>query len=86
MPLTQMDKLEKKISSLIKKASKIGWVTLAQLNEALPDDASSPEQIEAAMAMIEDGGLEIVERPGTQAKNRKGRSGKGRCRSQLPQR
>ena len=55
MALTQMDKFEKKIKSLIRKARKVGSVTLAQLNEALPEDASAPEQIEAAMAMIEEG-------------------------------
>ncbi len=61
MALTQMDKFEKKIKSLIRKSRKVGSVTLAQLNEALPEDASAPEQIEAAMAMIEEGGLVIVE-------------------------
>ena len=70
-----MDKFEKKIRSLMKKARTVGSVTLAQLNEALPEDASSPEQIEAAMAMIEDGGLAIVESRKTQAgPGRKGKS------------
>ena len=56
-----MDKLETAIKKLIKSARKTAAVTLAQLNDALPDDSSSPEQIEAAMAMIEEAGLELVE-------------------------
>ncbi len=56
-----MDNLEKMIKSLIKARRKAGTVTLAQLNSALPDDQSSPEQIESAIAMIEDAGLEVVE-------------------------
>ncbi|MDP6931136.1 MAG: sigma-70 family RNA polymerase sigma factor, partial [Planctomycetota bacterium] len=56
-----MDKFEKVIKNLIKTARKSGVVTLAQLNKALPDDMSSPEQIEAAMELIEGAGLEVVE-------------------------
>jgi len=56
-----MDKFETAIKSLIRSSRKAGTVTLAQLNEVLPDDASSPEKIESAMAMIEDAGLEVAE-------------------------
>ena len=56
-----MDKFEKVIKNLIKTARKSGVVTLAQLNKALPEDMSSPEQIEAAMGLIEGAGLEVVE-------------------------
>ncbi len=76
-----MDKFETAIKSLIKRARKSASVTLAQLNDALPDDASSPEKIEAAMAMIEDAGIEIVERvgqksPAAEAASRRGKKGK----------
>ena len=56
-----METFESAIKNLIKSARKTTAVTLAQLNEVLPDDASSPEKIEAAMAMIEEAGLEIVD-------------------------
>jgi len=59
-----MDKFERSIKALIKSSRKSGSVTLAQLNDALPEDASSPEKIEAAMAMIEDAGLDLVESAG----------------------
>ncbi len=52
---------DKKIKTLIKARRKLGTVTLAQLNGVLTDDMNSPEKLEAAMQMIEDAGLEIVE-------------------------
>jgi RNA polymerase primary sigma factor len=60
---------DKKIKALIKAHRKSGAVTLAQLNGALPDDMSSPEKIEAAIAMIEEAGLDVVE--DEKAKNKK---------------
>ena len=55
------NELEKKIKALIKAQKKVGSVTLAQLNAVMPDDMTSPEHIESAIAMIEDGGLDVVE-------------------------
>ncbi len=59
--MTPMDSFETSIKTLIKNARKVGHVTLAQLSELLPDDASAPEKIEQAMAMIEEAGIEIVD-------------------------
>ena len=53
-------KFETAIKRLITSAKKIGRVTLAQLNKALPDDSSTPELIEEAMSMIESAGLQLV--------------------------
>ncbi|MBL8751139.1 MAG: RNA polymerase sigma factor RpoD [Planctomycetes bacterium] len=52
---------DKKIKALIKTHRKNGSVTLAQLNGVLPDDMASPDKIEAAIAMIEEAGLDVVE-------------------------
>ena len=60
---------DKKIKALIKTHRKSGSVTLAQLNGVLPDDMSSPEKIEAAIGMIEEAGLDVVE--DDKAKNKK---------------
>ena len=60
---------DKKIKALIKAHRKSGAITLAQLNGVLPDDMSSPEKIEAAIAMIEEAGLDVVE--DEKAKNKK---------------
>jgi RNA polymerase primary sigma factor len=53
--------VDKKSKALIKTHRKAGSVTLAQLNGVLPDDMSSPDKIEAAIAMIEEAGLDVVE-------------------------
>jgi RNA polymerase primary sigma factor len=66
-----MEKLQSAVQKLIKDARKAGAVTLAQINEILPDDASSPEQIEFVMAQIEEAGIEIVEE-GRAPKGRRG--------------
>jgi RNA polymerase primary sigma factor len=52
---------DKKIKALIKTHRKSGSITLAQLNGALPDDMSTPDKIESAIAMIEEAGLDVVE-------------------------
>ncbi|MBZ0152823.1 MAG: RNA polymerase sigma factor RpoD, partial [Planctomycetes bacterium] len=52
---------DKKIKTLIKTHRKAGAITLAQLNSILPDDMTSPEKIEAAIGLIEEAGLDVVE-------------------------
>ena len=69
-----MDNQDKKIKSLIKAQRKAGYVTLTQLNAALPDDTSAPEKIESAIAAIEDAGLEVVESE-PRSKGKKGEAG-----------
>ncbi|MBM4060617.1 MAG: RNA polymerase sigma factor RpoD [Planctomycetes bacterium] len=65
---------DKKIKALVKNHRKTGSVTLAQLNAVLPDDMSSPDKIEAAIAMIEEAGLDVVE----DEKQQKGKKAPGR--------
>ncbi len=76
-----MSTFQTSIKSLIKKCRKAGSVTLAQLNKALPDDVSTPEIIEEAMAMIEEAGLALVESAAAPAaaagKGKKGEAGAG---------
>ena len=73
--------LDKKIKTLIKTHRKAGSITLAQLNSVLPDDMASPEKIEAAIAMIEEAGLDVVEdeqkQKGKKAAGRKDEEGGG---------
>ena len=64
---------DKKIKALIKNHRKTGSITLAQLNSVLPDDMASPEKIEAAIGMIEEAGLDVVE-----DEKAKGKKGAGR--------
>src|ERR1700737_3774419 len=45
----------------IKQAKKRGFVTFDQLNEGLPSDTTSPEQIEDIMSMLSDMGINVSE-------------------------
>ena len=46
---------------MIKAAKKRGFVTFDQLNEVLPSDTTSPEQIEDIMSMLSEMGINVVE-------------------------
>ncbi|MEY3985676.1 MAG: polymerase sigma factor RpoD [Pseudomonadota bacterium] len=56
-----IDLNEASIKKLIARAKKRGYITYDELNEALPQDQMSSEQIEDVMAAINDMGVNIVE-------------------------
>ena len=56
-----IDLNEASIKKLITKAKKRGYVTYDELNEALPQDQMSSEQIEDVMSAISEMGVNIVE-------------------------
>ncbi|WP_427968349.1 RNA polymerase sigma factor RpoD [Altererythrobacter sp.] len=56
-----IDLNEASIKKLITKAKKKGYVTVDELNEALPQDQMSSEQIEDVMSAISEMGVNIVE-------------------------
>src|ERR1700754_1246808 len=49
------------VKKMIKQAKKRGFVTFDQLNEVLPSDTTSPEQIEDIMSMLSDMGINVTE-------------------------
>src|SRR5438067_11782849 len=49
------------VKKMIKQAKKRGFVTFDQLNEVLPSDSTSPEQIEDIMSMLSDMGINVTE-------------------------
>ena len=49
------------IKKLIARAKKRGFITYDELNEALPQDQMSSEQIEDVMSALNDMGVQIVE-------------------------
>jgi RNA polymerase primary sigma factor len=49
------------VKKMIKQAKKRGFVTFDQLNEVLPSDSTSPEQIEDVMAMLSEMGINVSE-------------------------
>ena len=56
-----IDLNEASIKKLISRAKKKGYITYDQLNEALPQDQMSSEQIEDIMSALNDMGVNIVE-------------------------
>jgi RNA polymerase primary sigma factor len=56
-----LDLNEASVKKLIARAKKRGYITYDELNEALPQDQMTSEQIEDVMAVINDMGVNIVE-------------------------
>ncbi len=57
-----IDLNDAKVKKLIARAKKRGYITYDELNEALPQDQMSSEQIEDIMSAISEMGVNIVER------------------------
>ena len=56
-----IDLNDAQIKKLLARAKKRGIITVDELNEALPQDQMSSEQIEDIMSAINDMGVQIVE-------------------------
>ena len=56
-----IDLTEGSIKKLVARAKKRGYITVDQLNEMLPQDQMSSEQIEDVMASLNDMGVNVVE-------------------------
>src|SRR6201990_1718302 len=56
-----LDLSDAAVKKMIKQAKKRGFVTFDQLNEVLPSDTTSPEQIEDIMSMMSDMGINVTE-------------------------
>jgi RNA polymerase primary sigma factor len=60
-PAPLLDLSDAAVKKMIKQAKKRGFVTFDQLNEVLPSDQTSPEQIEDIMSMLSDMGINVTE-------------------------
>src|SRR5476649_2811346 len=60
-PSPLLDLSDAAVNKMIKQAKKRGFVTFDQLNEVLPSDTTSPEQIEDIMSMLSDMGINVSE-------------------------
>jgi RNA polymerase primary sigma factor len=74
VPTEPMEKLQVAVKKLIKDARRSGIVTLSQINEILPTDAASPEQIEYVMQQIEAAGIDIGEESSAKAGSKQKKS------------
>ena len=83
-----IDLNEASIKKLIARAKRRGVITYDELNEALPQDQMSSEQIEDIMAAISEMGVNIVENDEDAAdpedKASRGRSRRSRCGGRTP--
>src|SRR6202453_2775167 len=60
-PSPLLDLSDAAVKKMIKQAKKRGFVTFDQLNEVLPSDTTSHEQIEDIMSMLSDMGINVSE-------------------------
>src|ERR1051325_4171506 len=60
-PSPWLDLSDAAVKKMIKNAKKRGFVTFDQLNEVLPSDQTSPEQIEDIMSMLSEMGINVSE-------------------------
>src|SRR5213079_486411 len=60
-PSPLLDLSDAAVKKMIKQAKKRGFVTFDQLNEVLPSDTTSPEQIEDIVSMLSDMGINVSE-------------------------
>src|SRR3954465_12163660 len=60
-PSPLLDLSDAAAKKMIQQAKKRGFVTFDQLNEVLPSDTTSPEQIEDIMSMLSDMGINVSE-------------------------
>jgi RNA polymerase primary sigma factor len=70
-PSPLLDLSDAAVKKMIKQAKKRGFVTFDQLNEVLPSDTTSPEQIEDIMSMLSDMGINVTEADDTEAEEEK---------------
>ncbi len=56
-----LDLSDAAVKKMIKQAKKRGFVTFDQLNDVLPSESTSPEQIEDVMSMLSEMGINVVE-------------------------
>src|SRR3712207_6756006 len=75
-----IDLNEAQLRKLISRAKKRGYITYDELNEALPQDQMSSEQIEDVMSALSEMGVNIVENEEVEERSEERRVGK-ECRS-----
>ncbi|MCP3463305.1 MULTISPECIES: RNA polymerase sigma factor RpoD [unclassified Bradyrhizobium] len=74
-PSPLLDLSDAAVKKMIKQAKKRGFVTFDQLNEVLPSDQTSPEQIEDIMSMLSDMGINVTEADDSEGEDDKDEGG-----------
>src|SRR6476660_10067346 len=59
---SRMDlKLEDGLKALLDSGKRKGFLTFAQVNEFLPDDAVNPDKLDQLLQVLEEQGIELIE-------------------------
>ncbi len=58
-----MQYVEKELDSLVEKGKEQGWLTYAEVNKYLPDEASNAQKLDALLVAIDQAGIELVDDP-----------------------
>src|ERR1700754_348085 len=82
-PSPLLDLSDAAVKKMIKQAKKRGFVTFDQLNEVLPSDQTSPEQIEDIMSMLSDMGINVTEADDGDAEDDKDEGGEDETDNEL---
>ncbi|MET4389941.1 RNA polymerase primary sigma factor [Bradyrhizobium sp. F1.4.3] len=82
-PSPLLDLSDAAVKKMIKQAKKRGFVTFDQLNEVLPSDQTSPEQIEDIMSMLSDMGINVTEADDSEAEDDKDEGGEDETDNEL---
>ncbi|MBR0785489.1 RNA polymerase sigma factor RpoD [Bradyrhizobium iriomotense] len=82
-PSPLLDLSDAAVKKMIKQAKKRGFVTFDQLNEVLPSDQTSPEQIEDIMSMLSDMGINVTEADDSEGEEDKDEGGEDETDNEL---
>src|SRR5262245_59609948 len=82
-PSPLLDLSDAAVKKMIKQAKKRGFVTFDQLNEVLPSDTTSPEQIEDIMSMLSDMGINVTEADDAEGEEEKDEGGEDETDNEL---
>jgi RNA polymerase primary sigma factor len=82
-PSPLLDLSDAAVKKMIKQAKKRGFVTFDQLNEVLPSDTTSPEQIEDIMSMLSDMGINVTEAEDADSEDEKDDGGEDETDNEL---
>ena len=55
-----MDKLDEGIKTLLEMGKRRGFLTFDQVNDLLPDDATSPDRIHSLLETLDEMGIELI--------------------------
>ena len=66
-----MQFVEKQLDDLVEKGKEQGWLTYAEVNTYLPDEATNAQKLDELLVAIDRAGIELVDDPPEEDKEKK---------------